>query len=157
MATDMRAMRLVAKVKAVNRAHEYAHKLYAQLVPIFKPLVGQKILKADGTLLAKYDKLLPELPCFGNLRVYRHKSDYSLGWTISTDETDSPHTCLYYDVTVYIGRLSRGVLESIEEPFNGRTDYTVEEVDQKRAAYTEAQKVADACKSALHPFGMIDC
>ena len=64
-----------AKVKAVNRANKEAIKLYEQLAPIFAPLVGQQVMKGTGGLLAKFQKLLPELPNTSSLSIHRHLSD----------------------------------------------------------------------------------
>lgn len=157
-----RESRLAAKVRAVNRAHEYANKLYPWLVEKFAPLVGQKILKQDGSLLAKYADLVPELPSTHNLHVYRHHSDYSLAWTVKTSEPESgdgsgPHTVLYYEVTFYVGDLRGQTLEKLTvHQFTARTDYTAAEVAGKREAYEKAKQAADDARSALYPFGEYD-
>lgn len=145
---------LTAKVAAVNRANEYATRLYAALVEQFAPLVGQKILKADGTLLAKYAGLVPNLPCTPDLHVYRHSSDYSLAWTVKTCEFMPPNGCMYHEVTVYVGDLRGQTLEKMAiHPFAGRTDFSVEEITGKRAAYESAKRVADELRNDLYPFG----
>ena len=70
---------LDAKVKAVNKANAYATKLYPMLASVFKPLVGQKVLKADGSILAKYAKLMPDfLLAPEGIHVCQHMSKYSL-------------------------------------------------------------------------------
>ena len=148
---------LKARVKAVNAANDYANKLYPQLVAIFEPLVGEQVLKADGTLLAKYQKLLPDFPSSNGLHVYKHSSDYSLAWCVKTCEQVEDHcTCVYHEVTVYIGSLSGKTLKEIDRPFEGKTDYTVADVQAARERYKEAKKAADEAKSALFPFGEYD-
>jgi hypothetical protein len=145
---------LTAKVAAVNRANEYATRLYTALAEKFAPLVGQKILKADGTLLAKYAGLVPTLPCSPDLHVYRHSSNYSLAWTVKTCEFMPPNGCMYHEVTIYIGYLQGATLEKmISTPFTGRTDFSVEEIIGKRAAYESAKRVADELRNDLYPFG----
>lgn len=154
---NTRVEKLTAKVAAVNRANEYAARLYAALADNFAPLVGQKIIKADGTLLAKYEKLLPVLACSPDLHVYRHSSDYSLAWTVKTCEFMPPHSCMYHEVTVYVGDLRGATLEKMTvHPFTGRTDYSVEEITGKRLAAESAKKVADELRSDLYPFGEED-
>jgi hypothetical protein len=147
---------LTAKVAAVNRANEYATRLYAALVEQFTPLVGQKILKADGTLLAKYAGLVPNLPCTPDLHVYRQTNDYSLAWTVKTCES-TDHSCMYHEVTIYVGYLKGATLENmIPTPFTGRTDFSAEEIIGKRAAYESAKRVADELRNDLYPFGEHD-
>jgi len=153
---NTRVEKLTAKVAAVNRANEYAARLYAALVEKFGPLVGQKILKADGTLLAKYAGLVPDLPCSPDLHVYRHSSDYSLAWTVKT-WTLLPHSCMYHEVTVYVGDLRGATLDKMTvHPFTGRTDYSVEEITAKRLSAESAKRVADELRSDLYPFGEED-
>lgn len=101
---------LAARVKGVNRAHAYAKKLYEQLVPIFKPLVGTKIFKADGTLLQKIKEQLPELSCTPGLHVHKNSSDYSLSFSVRTSE-DVNGLAYYHSVSVYIGEVRNGVLD----------------------------------------------
>lgn len=147
----------IAKVKAVNKAHGYANKLCADLQATFAPLVGQKIEKADGGLLAKVAKLLPEFPHSPSLHVYRYISNYSLAWSVKTCEHIADTCgCLYYDVTVYVGDMRDGVLVKLSDPCVFRTDYTVAEVDAKREAYRAAKSAAGAAQSALYPFGEYD-
>ena len=142
-----------AKVKAVNKAHAYAAKLHEQLTPIFAPLVGQNLFKIGG-LLAKYQKLLPELPSTPSLFVHRHLSDYSLGWTVKTSEDiEGQSGCLYYETTVSIGELSHGVLTKLTPYQPGRTDWTLKEIEDKRETLRAAEKAYNDARSALYPFG----
>ncbi len=159
--TNERQARLEAKVKAVNRAHAHAVKLYDALVPVFTPLVGCKILKADNTLLQSVQKVIPVVEG-GNssLRVYRNQSNYSLAWTVNASENIvGQQSCLYYEISVYVGNLDGQVLKDIMDPANQgfrRTDYTAGEIEGKRNVYEEAKKVMEDAKSALWPFGEND-
>jgi hypothetical protein len=148
---------LKAKVNAVNRAHAYAHRLYATLAPIFQPLIGEKIFKADGTLTAKCLKLMPELPHGIDLHVYKHVSDYSLAWTVKTCEMiEGESCCLYYEITVYVGEMNKGVLTKLSTPFSGRVDYTPAEIQDKRNKVELAEKALSDARSALWPFAERD-
>jgi hypothetical protein len=147
--------RLAAKVKATNNAHRYAMELHNKLAPIFADLVGHKLTKQDGSLMAKFEKLLPEFPCTSALHVYRGRSDYSLYWMVKTCEVVNG-TATYYEIGCYVGELRDGVLTKICNRPELRTDYTVEEVEANRKAYEEAAKVADEAKGKLYPFGEYD-
>lgn len=156
---------LEARVMAVNEAHAYAAKLSVTLRELFRPLVGCKILKADGTLLKSVKETLPEtlFPSTPRLHVYRNVSDYSLGWMVKTCVTDERSHGNYYEVAVYVGDLGdkwtgQGqVLAKLNEtPFAGRTDYTAADIQAKRERYKELQKLADDAKSAIYPFDLID-
>jgi len=149
--------KLEAKVKAVNRAHKYAKELYAKLAPIFAPLVGEKVLKADDQLMVKYRELLPELPNTVPLFVYRDTSRYSLSWTVRTCENlSSGRTCDYYEVTVYVCDLDDGVVSKLYKPptdfQNLRDDYDIKDILTLRAKVKEAKDKYTGLKSQLGPF-----
>lgn len=159
--TNERQARLEAKVKAVNRAHAHAVKLYDALVAVFTPLVGCKILKADNTLLQSVQKGMPDLGGDArSLRVYRNQSNYSLAWTVNASENFvGGNGCLYYEISVYVGDLDGQVLTKIMDPANQgfrRTDYTAAEVAGKRDVFEKAKKVMEDAKSDLWPFGEND-
>ena len=159
--SDLEA-RLAAKVKAQNTANLHGNELYVKLVPIFTPLIGQKILKADRSLLAKIAQQMPELPSglsknpSGRVHIHRSNTEYSLMWEVSVSENYSDSSCLYAKTSVYIGGIQSGVLEKLYPAPTFRTDFTVEEVKQKRETYREAKKASDLAFSALYPFGETD-
>ena len=103
--------------------------------------------------MAKVEKLLPTLPNTPDMLVHRHLSDYSLGYTVKVSEMVNDTSCLYYEVTVQIGTLNHGVLESITSPFTARTDWTVAEITAKRETFKQAEAALSAARSALYPFG----
>jgi len=149
---------LEAKVEAVNKANEYAAKLHTQLTGVFNDLVGKKVLKADGIVLEKYKKVMPELPNTPGLRVYARpdKARYSLAWNVNVyvfhDRGSS-----YHETTVYVGSLKDGVLTELTPFGEGyRTDYTAEEVRKLRETYKEAKKASDEAYSKLYYFGEYD-
>lgn len=152
---------LAAKVAAVNAANKLAVELYPKLREVFEPFVGQKIEKADGTLLAKIAKLMPEFPCTPGLHVYKYGSDYSLAWCVKTCESSSGRTgdyqiANYHETMVYVGNIKNGVLVDFYKAPELRTDYTVEAVEAAREAYKKAKQAADDAQSKLHPFGEYD-
>lgn len=153
---------LTAEVNAVNLANGYANELLPKLVEFFTPLVGQKIVKADGSLLAKLESKLPVFPAekgrpgqhvHASVMTYRHRSDYSLAWTVKVCWPIPPHTCTYYERTLYVGDMSGDTLKEMTkhlEPW--RTDYTVEAAVAKIEAYEAAKKAADDARSECWPF-----
>ena len=149
--------KLRAKVKAANRANEYAHKFYRDLVTVFTPLVGQKLFKNDGEFFKNVKLILPNFQDTPGISVYRERSAYSLAWTVKTNEYEAErgHT-IYHSVNVYIGWLENGVLKEIAPPFSGRFDYTTEEIEENREKYRSAKKLADEAKNALREFGEHD-
>jgi len=147
--------KLVARVRGVNAANAYGVQLYPLLREVFEPLVGVQVCKKDGGLLGRVSKLLPVFPNKREMRVYHSKGDYSLEFGVQTCESCGS-TCVYYEVSVYVGRLTDGVLMELCEPFTGRTDWTPDEVIVKREAYGGAMRAADLIKSTLFPFGEYD-
>ncbi len=152
----MNANKLEAKVKAINKAHAIAKEWFDKVAPIFVPFLNQKIIKADGYLLAKVEKLLPEQPNTFNLNIHKYITDYSVGFTIKTSEQVSDYGCLYYETTVYIGNLKNGVLTTLSTYEALRTNYTAAEILEKRQLYETALKISNDAKSNLHPFGDYD-
>jgi hypothetical protein len=153
---DSRQRRLETKVKAFNAAHQFANELYPKLAAVFTPLVGCKVVKVDGSLLAKVASQLPEMPNTHNLMVYPGHSNYSLRWVVKTSEMDSEHTCLYAEAGVYVADIRDGVVTKIYDAPNLRSDYAVAEIEVKREIYKAAKRAADAAYSALSPFGEYD-
>lgn len=144
---------LNAKVKAVNHAHEVAHEVYRRFREALQPYLGQNVTKKDGTLLKKVADKMPEFPHQHDLMVYRNSSDYTLSWTVKTNEhIEGTHGCLYYERTVYIADIRDGVIEKFYDDFEARTDYTADEIKEKRAAFDKAEKALQEAKSALWPF-----
>ena len=149
--------RLEAKVKAVNTAHAIANEWHLKLREYFTQFVGKQIFKAAGGFLEKVKKGMPELPCDTKTHIYRRNSNYSLCFTVKTCEQWTEYGCLYYEVTFHVGELNDGVLTTISDAeSNLRTDFTPEEIQQKRKAFETAKKAADIARSNLYPFGEID-
>src|SRR5277367_5628074 len=97
--------RLECEVSATNEANAYANQLHPKLVEIFRPFVGLPILKADGTLLAKVAKLLPEFPSLPKLHTYKHITTYRLSWVVKTcvvGEKGDYGAAHYHESNVYV-------------------------------------------------------
>lgn len=151
---------LEARVKAKNRANAKANELYKVLEPIFRPLVGQKVFRADGGVLKKVENLIDRFTGYiesQRIRIYRYTSEYSVVYNVNVWENvvDRNH-CIYEESSVYVGSVHNGVLVSISEPPALREDYKAEDVERAREEYQKAQKVADNLKMALFPFGEYD-
>jgi hypothetical protein len=153
-------LKLEAEIHAVNLANFYGEKLSKLLVEFFTPLVGQKILKKDGSLLEKLIEKLPEFPPIkGNpgqhehatITTYKDSSKYNLSWYVKVCQPLLPNSCVYRTVCVYVGELDNCVLKSMYES-TWKYDYKLEEVISKIKAYEEAQSLADNLKIAVHPF-----
>lgn len=148
--------KLQAKVKAVNAAMAAVNEWHPRLREFFAQFVGQKILKADGSLLGKVDKLVKELglPNKHNLQVFRAVSQYALMYTVKTSEMDSEHTCLYYEIHFGIGNLENGVLANLSDKRDiARADYTVEEIMRKQDICKDLREQLNKAVADLWPFG----
>ena len=110
---------LAARIKARNRAGEVAKELFPQFVEIFKPLVGEKVCKVDGSFLKKIADQLPsgDYPdAFPDPTVmyYRNRSEYTVSFTIKTCASNGEEGCAYEEVTVYVADLSNGIVTDKE-------------------------------------------
>lgn len=149
--------RLEARVVAVNRANAYAKMIYPKLAAVFKNFIGTKVYKADDSLLKKVKESIPPLPEVAGVRCWVNASGYSLYWGVQAYES-ADDCAMYSDVSVYIGEISNGVLVSITTNHweNVRTDFTAEEITEKRVEYKRLEEIANKAKSALFPFGEYD-
>lgn len=147
--------RLSAKVCAVNKANAYAMRLHKLLSPIVAQWVGQDILKADGTLRVKYEKQIPKFPEVAGIRVYKRVASYGLSFSVSGSENAEDCT-MCYEASCNLAKLSNGVVGELYQCPELRTDYTAEEIEEKRKAYKKAEELAREAESALTPFGEYD-
>ena len=154
--------RLTARVKARNIVNREAIAFYHKMVPVVTPFLGQKVLKVDGSFMAKfYDAVKPVIDEAHKSvhNIFRYSSNYSLLYIVKTVEQDSDRTCCYEDASVYLAEFEGQILKKITAPPSGnywRTDYTAEEITAKREAYQAAKQIADDALSALNPFGEHD-
>lgn len=145
--------KLEAQVISVNQANKYANQVYKEAVTAFRPLVGQKILKADGSLLKKYKHLQDNLSLNKDCHIYKLDSIYSLGFTVKTCYNTQGYA-FYHDVTAYVGKLHGVYLDEIDEtPPDLREDYNAEEIIRLRKILIDAKETVSEIKSALAVFG----
>ena len=81
---------LETRVKGVNNAHKYGNELYHILRKVFKPFIGQKVIRKTGGLMKKIQDIIDSLkfPNSVSISVYRNSfSDYSLSYVVKTCET----------------------------------------------------------------------
>lgn len=149
---------LEAKVSAVNKSRALGNKLFPILSAMFSPFVGQKVFKADGTLLKKHQDAVESLnlPYDSEINVYRHASDYNLAWTIQARVQDDKGSSRYDSITVYIGGISNGVLKEMCTEPNYKTNYTAEEVLEARENLKKAKAAVSQAEGKLYPFGEYD-
>lgn len=150
---------LETRVNGVNRANKYGNELYHILRKVFKPFIGQKVIRKTGGLMKKIQNIIDslDLPSGIPLQVYRNSfSDYSLAYTVKTCETSNCRA-YYHEISVYIGNLENGILKDMNYPFpDFKTDYKAETIIEKRKLYKELKEKADRAKSELFPFDTYD-
>lgn len=158
---DRRTM-LETRVRAVNASHAYANELYDLLLSVYEPLVGTKIEKLSGQLLAKVEAAVKQLnlPNTPKLMVYRRNnshmiSNYSEGYTVKACETTDGRS-FYDETTVYIGESSSGVFNKINPRVVHRCDYDADEIEMLRRNCEAAAEAYRDARSALYPFGESD-
>lgn len=149
---------LSATVEATNLANRFAIQIRPTLIEFYAQYLNKKVVKADGSLIKKiYDHKFSHM----GFNLYRIHSQYSIDYEVKVDVHYSSSCVVYRSTTVHVGTLDRdtGVLVKIADLIDVpklRTNYTVEEVLQKREVLRKAQNVLDEAKSALFPFGEYD-
>jgi hypothetical protein len=145
---------LDAKVQAQNTAAFIANELYPVFRSVFEPMVGQKVLKFDGSLIAKVEAQLPKIQNIQGVQVYRHSIWGTLCWVVkvSCAVKDRPF-CEYQEVPITIGSLDDGVLvELFDETDKKRDDYDVNDIRRLQEVYRVKMKEAREAERALYPF-----
>lgn len=166
---------LAAKVAAVNLCHTLANQYGAILRDFFRPYVGQKVLKTDGSFLESFKKQLPELPSWQTNRAINVNLTTGGGYSIRLDIRVSQgytdfrgnYSTLNYETSVYIADLTSVGTHDFNAPkqyvgaiydsaLNYQTDYKAEQIIQLRKCLEDAEKVVSDLKSKLHSFGTYD-
>lgn len=146
---------LAAKVRGQNKVNAAANEYEKQLIEAFRPFVGSKILTHSG-LAARVKPHIPEAPK-EVFRAWRSASNYSLYYEMDVTEQVGEHGCCYCNATAYVGDLDGYKLKSVGEPQKPRrTDYTVEEIREKRKALQTARDAMRKIESELATFGEYD-
>jgi hypothetical protein len=145
---------LAAKVAGQNKVNAAANEYEKTLIEAFRPFVGTKILTHNG-LAARVKPHIPEAQ--GVFRCWRASSVYSLYYEMDVTENVGEHGCVYCKATAYVGDLDGYNLKSVNEPQKPRrTDYTVEEIREKRKALQVARDAMRKIESDLATFGEYD-
>lgn len=148
-------------MRLVNEANRLARVLHKQLVPIFQPLLGKRIFKADGSLLAKYD---PGILNFGDnsggvcpihYQVAHEKYTYRLVWKIKVSTGNVfDSRWEYYTTSVCLGSVENGVLTNVYDKAPDETKYTVEEILALQDKIDEAKDAYDKARG-LMPYAFL--
>jgi hypothetical protein len=167
--------RLNARVRAHNRVNKRALELHGELVEIFRPFIGKKVLTNSGFVA----KLRPQIDAIrdregssheGGFQLYYNGGRYSLVFTLKAWEPykGEQYGGSYAEASIYVGEfgnqtsqnpegLPQDHLASVREtPPDLRTDYSADEVRALRKAEREASEKAREAESALSPFGRYD-
>jgi mRNA-degrading endonuclease RelE of RelBE toxin-antitoxin system len=159
--------RTTAEVTAVNLAHAAANILYLELAEKLSPFVGAKIFRTNSKkLLKNVEDLIDDvvssiLSNYERVYIYRHReSDYRLSYAVESCIRYHSRN-VYYETVVNVGKANNldnydykfgDLLERIEDQEILRTDYTVADILEKKAALVEAKKVVKTAEEALSPF-----
>ena len=158
----MNVERLRARVKATNASHALAIQLRKMFKDALKPFVGCKVIKADSCLTKQVEEVVSPILRAAyrpSINLCRHTNKHSLMWTVRVSvNEEGGHGCQSHEACIYVGELSGQVLSRInDDPTNlERTDYTADEIIQKRAEHKRLEELASAAKSALESFGEYD-
>jgi hypothetical protein len=169
--------RLNAKVRAYNKVNARANELHRELLAIFRPYVGKKILTQSGFVA----KLRPVIDALRDrergpdhrhgFQLYTGSTSYTLTFTLKAWEPNGgEYGGAYAEATLYVGELgrlganhgehcdtARDCLAKLHtEPLALRTDYNADEVRRLREEAKKLEERAREAQSALYPFGQYD-
>lgn len=153
------------KLHAMLEVNRIASEIVKSLLPKLESLKGQKILKADGSILAKYAEYLKidKLPVNGYKGeyalfhyAYLDFSSSSIWLKVSCSFKDNEHSCFYESKNVYVGSLetinfnSNGVLKDV----NVEADYldkttTIEEQENYLKEHGELMRKVQALEAKI--------
>lgn len=150
---------LEAKVAAHNRTHAEINRLAPLMREAFRPFIGKKVLTHGGVvakLKTEIDKLTEDSRACG-FRVWRDGGNYSVYYYVDCTEQIEGRGCVYGKGSFYVCEVEGyDCKKLIEDGKPLRTDYTAEEIRNKRKL---AEKLADEARTAeyaLTPFGKYD-
>jgi hypothetical protein len=153
-------------------------ELQPELLEMFRPFIGKKVLVQGNGLVAKLAPQLRALrdresqPERGKFTLWQDSSTYHLSFTLKAWESyqGEQHGGSYAEATINVGELGRlgathgehldvprdhlGTLN--EQPLTLRTDYNADEIRALRKAAEAAEAKAREFESALYPFGKYD-
>ncbi len=161
--------RLNAKVRAQNKVNARANALHPELLEIFRPYVGKKILTNSGFVAKLKPALaaLRERESAAKFQLCPGSTTYTLSFSLRGWESynGEQYGGASAEATLYVGDMNRpgsGVysgdaLATLHtEPPALRTDYSADEVRELRKTAAAAEQAARDAESALFPFGKYD-
>lgn len=101
--------KLAAKIDCVNRANVRANALRTELMPIFAPYKGLKVVNKDGSFVKSIRDKLPEFEHTPAIHIYRYHSDYSVVYMVQTAGSVNGWS-VSYETGVYLCQLRDGVM-----------------------------------------------
>lgn len=151
--------KLEAKVDAVNVCNTEALRYYDKLEDFFRPFVGKKIDKSDGSFVKAVKDGLSFLPNGNRLSVYRMSSNHVLLFFVRLSyqfgDISKSHTA-----SLRIGYIREGVLTGMytkpDATSDLKTDYDVKLITSLRERRDAAIKAASDIESELRDFGNYD-
>lgn len=153
---------LAQQVEARNRLNAKANELAPLLQEVLKPYIGSKVIKVtpyrDWTkkVAEALDKVTSDLPSFySDLHGYRltyYIHDYNVYVELDTTYRNVGEAVGYLKVEFRLCSLDGDHLSAVEPITERRTDYTVEELTEKRTKLFELEQQVSELKSELREF-----
>jgi hypothetical protein len=153
---------LTQQVDARNRLNAKVNELAPLLQEVLKPYIGSKVIKVTPyrNWTKKVDEALEKvtsgLPGFrSDLHGYRVTYDicgYNVYITLDTTYRNVGEAVGYLKVELCLCSLTGDQLSAVNPITERRTDYTMEEVAEKRAKLLELEDQVNALKSELREF-----
>ena len=145
------------KVAAVNFVNATANSVYDELVNVFRPLVGTKIVKwKDRKLKEEVKELVPDIvneSCMIEVFVsHKEYNLFELNYLVRAWPSSTLRIC--HSTIVCIGHIEGAVLKEIHEQHEIlRTDYTIEELLRWREIHKRAPQEYRESKKWIETFG----
>jgi hypothetical protein len=153
---------LPQQVEARNRLNAKANELAPLLQEVLKPYIGSKVIKATPCrnwtkkVAEALDKVTPDLPSlYSYLHGYRltyNIYDYSVYVDLDTTYRNVGEGVGYLKVEFCLCSLNGDHLSAVEPITERRTDYTVQELTEKRTKLLELEQQVSELKSELQEF-----
>jgi hypothetical protein len=148
---------LAQQVDARNRLNAKANELAPLLQEVLKPCIGSKVIKVTPyrswtkKVADELRKSTEELHECGYRLTY-NIYEYNVFATVDTTYRNVGETVGYLEVEFCLCSLTGDRLSAVDPITERRTDYTMEEVAEKRAKLLELEKQVNGLKSELREF-----
>ena len=159
---------LESKVKIVNAVNIVANNLQLLLQRFFMSYMGQKIFKADGSLLQKIEKH-PELLRISNsgsneplfkrsdevITVFHKRSEYMLSYEVHgyvKHQMNGNVHAIYHSRIVMIADVSDGVLVNMRKLFEYPVNINVKDIEVKKKELEKLKEKVEELEQELRDF-----